>query len=209
MKKKYNFDLNLFLKDLRLKKQYINRLKNRISFLNQIKEKNHKNLNSMLYSKIKKTISNNSRILYIINIQFSKSNTLFHITDFKGNLRFFSSAGCFNYKGKQKRKRLVIVKNFLRVLLTKLKFLKGNPIALHLKNVNSNRFWLIKQLKTKFFIKVVRNFNFYPHNGCRKSKVRRKKYKNTKELLSGLKRQIVNLLSFLIVGSNPTFFIIY
>lgn len=178
MKKEQNLNLNSLFRHLRLKKQYTNQLKNEIFSLNQIKQINYKNLNVILRSRNKFLVSDDLRVLYIINIQFSKSNTLFHIMDFKGNLQFFCSAGSFTYKGKQKRNRLVIVKNFLRVLITKFKFLKGKPIALHLKNVNSNRSWLIKQLKTKFFIKNVCTLNSYPYNGCRKSKVRRKKYKN-------------------------------
>ena len=39
----------------------------------------------------------------------------------------------------------------------------------------------MKKLKKKFFIKVVRSFNLYPHNGCRKKKVRRKKFKKKHE----------------------------
>lgn len=177
MKEEYNFNLHFFFKDLRLKTQYINQLKNKIFLLNQVKEKSYKTVNLDLYPTNKFLALNDSRVLYIISIQFSKSNTLFHVTDFKGNLRFFCSAGCFHYKGKGKRNRLAVIKNFFYLLAMKLKFLKGKPLALHLKNVNSNKFWLIKQLKTKFFIKTVRSFNFYPHNGCRKSKVRRKKYK--------------------------------
>ena len=180
MKEKSNFNLNHFLKDLRLKKQYINKLKSKVFLLNKIKQKNYKYLNSSFYSKNNRLVSDDFRISYVINIQFSKSNTLFHVTDFEGNLLFFCSAGCFSYKGKRKRNRLMVIKSFLYALITKLKFLDGKPLALHLKNVNSNRFWLIKQLKTKFFIKTVQNFNLYPYNGCRKSKVRRKKYKKLK-----------------------------
>jgi len=177
MEKEYNFNLNSFLKDLRLKKQYINKLQNKLFLLNQVKEKNYKNLNNTLHFSNPSLHIRDSRVLYIINIQFSKSNTLFHITDFRGNLCFFCSAGCFSYKGRRKRNRLTVLKSFFYILVTKLKFLEGKPLALHLKNVNSNKFWITKQLKTKFFIKVIRNFNFYPYNGCRKSKVRRKKYK--------------------------------
>jgi hypothetical protein len=50
----------------------------------------------------------------------------------------------------------------------------------------------------------------YPYNGCRKKKFEEKnlkiKNKYMKKWLSGLRRQTVNLLSFLIVGSNPIFF---
>ena len=120
-------------------------------------------------------------IMYIIDISFSKSNTFLHVLDFAGNLKFFCSAGSFNYSGKSKKSRLNVLKEFYRILLLKLKFLKGKPMALHLKNVGSYKFRIIKKLKKKFFIKIIRNFNLYPHNGCRKKKVRRKKIKKKKE----------------------------
>jgi hypothetical protein len=62
-------------------------------------------------------------VTYIIDISFSRSNTFFHVLDFSGNLRFFCSAGSFNYSGKNKRIRRIVFKEFYRYLL-KLKFLK-------------------------------------------------------------------------------------
>ena len=47
-----------------------------------------------------------------------------------------------------------------------------------LKNVDSNIFWFLKKLKKKLFITVVKHFNLYPYNGCRKKKIRRKKFKS-------------------------------
>ena len=97
--------------------------------------------------------------------------------DFSGKLKFFYSAGSFNYSGKSKKARYVVFRELYRVLISKLKFLKNKPVALHLKNVGYNKSWIVKKLKKKFFIKSVRSFNLYPHNGCRKRKMRRKKFK--------------------------------
>jgi ribosomal protein S11 len=170
-------NLNKFIDGIKLKKQYIEKLKNKISDLNGASKTNYKNLESMLVTKTHSPIKNDYLVVYIIDISFSETNTLLHVTDFAGNLEFFCSAGSLNYKGKQKKLRFLVFRDLFRILVSKLTFLKGKPVALHLKNVGSNKFWIIKKLKTKFFIKVVRNFNLYPFNGCRKKKMRRKKFK--------------------------------
>lgn len=176
-KKNYNssFDLDRFFKDIRLKKQYIKKLKNKIILLSSLKEKNYKNLNSsLLFSNYKKLVKEDFLVSFIIDITFLKTNTFVHVMDFSGHLKFFCSAGSLQYKGKSKKSRFAVFKKMYNILVLKLKFLKDQPIALHLKNVRFAKFWIIKLLKKKFFIKVVRSFNTYPHNGCRKRKVRRK-----------------------------------
>lgn len=172
-----NVDLHKFFKDIQLKKQYIKELNNLISNLIYIK-KNCKCLNSKLFLNYNSINKNNNLVVYsIINISFSKTNTLLHIMDFEGNLKFYYSAGLFKYKGKRKKSRFRIFKDFYNKLISKFKFLRFKPIALHLKNVGKAKFWIIRKLKKKFYIKIVKNFNLYPYNGCRKKKVRRKKFK--------------------------------
>lgn len=175
-----NIDLNEFLKSIKLKKQYIIKLNQKIHSLDRVKETNIKAFNFSLTS----FNANNSRflindhlVMYIIDISFSQTNTLMHVMDHSANLKYFCSAGTFNYKGRSKKARFTVFKQFFQVLTKKLTFLEGKPIALHLKNVGSNKSWIIKKLKKKFYIKVIRSFNLFPHNGCRKKKVRRKKFK--------------------------------
>jgi ribosomal protein S11 len=170
-----NFNLNKFLKKLVLKKKYIKTLTDKICLLENIKEQNFKILNNNLFSN--NFIKHDTLIVYIIDISFSRSNTLLHVMDSSGILKFFCSAGDLSYSGKSKKSRISVLTSMIRVLMQKLKFLQGKPIALHLKNVGFKKFWIVKKLKKKFFIKIVRSFNLYPHNGCRKKKVRRKKFK--------------------------------
>ena len=174
---KINFDLNKFLKNIRFKKQYVKNLKNKSDSLAKIRETSYKSLNSIMFSTKNNIVSEENLVTYIIDINFSRSNTFVHVTDFSGDLKFFYSSGSFNYSGKNKKARYLVFRDIYRALVSKLKFLKGKPIALHLKNVGYNKFWIIKKLKKKFFIKSVRSFNAYPHNGCRKRKMRRKKFK--------------------------------
>jgi ribosomal protein S11 len=175
-----NIDLNKFFKDVKLKKQYIKEFKDVVLNLNTIKEKNYRYLNSLLFFKYKSTNTNDNLVTYIIDISFSKTNTLLHIMDFSGNLKFFCSAGLFKYKGRRKKSRFQIIRDFYHILLSKFKFLRFKPIALHLKNVGNDKYWITKKFKKKFYIKTIRNFNLYPCNGCRKKKVRRKKFKKRK-----------------------------
>jgi ribosomal protein S11 len=174
---KKNFNFNKFLSSVKLKKQYIIKLQDKISTLNSSGKSNYKYLSSSISDNKTHLVQNDHLVMYIIDISFAETNTLLHVTDFAGNLEFFCSAGSLNYKGKQKKLRFLVFRDMFRILVSKLTFLKGKPVAVHLKNVGSNRFWIVKKLKTKFFIKVVRNFSSYPYNGCRKKKMRRKKIK--------------------------------
>lgn len=169
--------LNNIFKNIKLKKQHIVTLKKQVKKINDIKLNNFKLLGEKIVKKNIFLNKNSLLVKYIIDIRFSKSNTLLHIMNFKGDLIFFSSAGLLNYKGKQKKARFLVFKEFYKILITKFRFIKNQPIALHLKNVQSSKFWIIKTLKKKFFIKVIKNYNSFPHNGCRKRKMKRKKFK--------------------------------
>ena len=167
------FYLNKFLKKIILKKRYIQKLKNKISFLN-IKKKSHKKLNTKCYNQ-----EYNLIIVYIIEIYFSHTNTLVHLINSVGKLKFFCSAGNLLFKGKSKKARISVLLNIIRILIKKLTFLKHKPVMLRLKNVGFKKNWILKKLKRKFFINTLMSFNSYSYNGCRKKKIRRKKLKLT------------------------------
>jgi ribosomal protein S11 len=170
-----NINLNRFLKNFSLKKQYLKKLNYYVFTLSNLKQKGFKFLNRNLLTSFKDKCANEHVIMYIIDITFSRSNTFLHVMDSEGRLKYFASAGHLNHKGKNKKFRSNVLKSIYKVLLTKLKYLKGKPVGLHLKNVGFNKFGIIKKLKSKFFIKVVKVFNLFPFNGCRNKKVRRKK----------------------------------
>jgi ribosomal protein S11 len=115
-------------------------------------------------------------VFYIIYLNYTSSNTHLHVIDSSGKSKIFYSSGLVDIKGKQKIvRRLVLVRLFNLLSLLKLKFIKNSPVALHLKNVGSNKFLIIKKLKRKFFIKVIKMFELNAYNGCRKKKERRKR----------------------------------
>ena len=174
--------INLLLQEVLLKKKYIKKLKTAKSVLDKAVKSNLGDLNYFILNEKKNCLSDNF-VSYIIIITFSPSNTFFHVTDFSGNVRFFYSAGSFSYKGRLKRARFQIFKKFYQELILKLKYSYGKPVTLHLVNVKSQKKWIIKKLKRKFFIKSVRFFYSYPHNGCRKKKMKRKKFKRKKKII--------------------------
>lgn len=171
------FNLNRFFNKIHLKKQYLKKVQSKVHLLSELKETNHKKIGSSFSTSLLKP-SNTIFVMYIIEISFSKKNTLFHISDCLGNVKFFYSAGSFQHKGKGKISRSTVLRKFYRLLISKLKFVKKVPIAIHFKNADSNIFWFLKRLKKKLFITVVKHFNRYPYNGCRKKKIRRKKFKS-------------------------------
>lgn len=169
-KKKLSLKLNEFLKNIKLKKQYLTMLKKKVCFLMDIKEKNDKNFSIGIFNYAEQDLS----VAFIIHITFSRINTYIHVMDSLGNLKFFYSAGSVNYVGKRKRSRFAVMRDFYR-LLGSSDILKNQPVALQLINVGFAKTRIIKLFKKKFFVKVVRDFTLYPYNGCRKKKVRRKK----------------------------------
>ena len=141
----------------------------------KIKESNYKDI-SIQKNQQESNNEQNLVIMYIINISFLKANTTIHIADIKGNMKLFYSAGSVGLTGKQKRKRRVAVLKLISLILKRATFLNKKPIALHLKNLNSYKNIIVNKLKKTLFIRVVKSFNQAPYNGCRKKKVRRKKY---------------------------------
>jgi len=115
-------------------------------------------------------------LMYIISVSFLKANTTIHISDAKGNMRLFYSAGSVGLSGKQKRQRRIAVAKLISLLLKKATFLANKPVALHLNSVNSYKNLIVSKLKRSLYIRVIKSFNQAPYNGCRKKKVRRKKY---------------------------------
>jgi ribosomal protein S11 len=116
-----------------------------------------------------------SIVLYSICFSFSAVNTFLYVTDALGKLKFRFSAGLLNFKGKLKKSRFQILKLFFKELQKlKISFIKNKPIALHLENVGSYRHLIVRNLKRKFFIRIIKNYQVHSYNGCKKKKKLRK-----------------------------------
>jgi ribosomal protein S11 len=161
---------------LQEEKFYVENLLNQVIYLKKLKTKNYKNFSAKKFTIHKEINSQDFMVVYIINVSFLKANTTLHVSDIHGNLKLFFSAGSVELTGKQKRKRRVAISKLISLLLKKASFLGRKPVALHLNNVNFYKNLIIRKLKRNLYIKIIKIFNQTPHNGCRKKKLRRKKY---------------------------------
>jgi len=163
---------------LQKEKFYVKNLLDQTTYLKKLKEINSKELSVKKFAKNENKEANlqDFVIAYIISISFLKANTTIHVSDTKGNLKLFYSAGSVELSGKQKRKRRIAISKLISLVLKKANFLDQKPIALHLNNVNFYKNLIVRKLKRNLYIKVVKILNQTPYNGCRKKKLRRKKY---------------------------------
>ena len=168
--------LKLETSSLKKEKFYVKNLLNQAAYLKKLKENSSKDLS------VKKSAVTNDKeanlqdfvVAYIISISFLKANTTIHVSDVKGNLKLFYSAGSVKLTGKQKRKRRIAISKLISLIFKKATFLGQKPIALHLNNVNFYKNLIVRKLKRNLYIKVIKVLNQTPYNGCRKKKLRRK-----------------------------------
>ena len=169
-------NIRLKKKSVQLKKiiKYILKLKTTLNEKKEFKRLSFLNYNNSLkdnFARKKKGLV----VLYTICFSFSSVNTFLYVTDSRGNLKFRYSAGLLDFKGKAKRSRFQILKMFFKKLrILKMNLLKDKPISVVLKNVGSYRHRIVRELKKKFFIRIVNNFQSHSYNGCRKKKKSRK-----------------------------------
>lgn len=161
--------LNTF--SLQEEKFYIKNLLYKTEDLKKITDNNLK-----LKLQRKSSAYETTNIIFIINISFLKANTFVHVSNAKGETLIFFSAGQVNLKGKQKKNRKIAINKLLALLNKKANFIGKHPIAVHLNNVKSYKFTIVNKLKQFYWVKILKSFNQTPYNGCRKSKIRRKKF---------------------------------
>jgi len=103
----------------------------------------------------------------------SYNNTIFTLTDFKGNVLGWTSAGSIGFKGTKKSTPFAASK-VAGVMLEMIKKLGIDSIAILVKGVGSGRDSAIRSLTTKGLnIISIKDITPIPHNGCRPPKVRR------------------------------------
>ena len=170
--------LKLDTSSLQEEKFYVTNLLNQVTYLKKLKANDYKNLGVKRFRirNNEETATQDFLVMYIVNVSFLKANTTIHVSDTQGNLKLFYSAGSVNLTGKQKRKRRIAVSKLISLLIRKATFLGQKPVALHLNNVNFYKNLIVRKLKRNLYIKIIKIFNQTPYNGCRKRKLRRKKY---------------------------------
>jgi len=174
------------------KKQKVNKLKSCNLALNTIKNKK-KYIKTYINGKFSKTafqknknkklksVNKVSLIKYIINVHLSLTNSYVSITDIKGSVLISLSGGSAGLKKRQKKTQPVALMAIFKELFLKTRFLQGQCVGIHFKNVRPNLEKLvIKILKSKVLIVLIRSYNLHPHNGCRPRKLKRFKSRTKK-----------------------------
>lgn len=171
-----NLEINAYL--LEKEQFYIKNLLKQINFFKKLEKENYKTFSTSEFSKVKakKSIIQDLVVMYIIYISFLKANTTIHVSDTKGKIILFYSAGSVGLTGKQKKNRRTAIVLLISLLIKKASFLNKKPISVHLNNVNFYQNLIVNKLKQTFYIKIIRSFHQAPYNGCRKQKIRRKKH---------------------------------
>lgn len=149
--------------------------KNQVDLLKKIKKNGFRNL-SINKNRVKLENNQGLILIYVVNISFLKTNTNINVSDIKGNMKLFFSAGLVNLAGKQKKKRRIAISKLISLLLKRATFLYKKPIAVHLNNTGFYKKFILTKLKKTLYIRVVKTFNQAPYNGCRKKKLPRKKF---------------------------------
>lgn len=193
----------ILLKTLKLKKKTIKRIEGTNCLINTSYTNYITNLLKNLPSELKtikiklplKSFNTKSKILninknklkldlinYVIKINSTKTNTFLTITDSKGNLKLSFSSGQLGLKKRQKISQPSTLIQLLKKVFLKAKFIKNKTVGLQFKNVKPfHELIILKMLKSKIFIKSIRSYNLFPHNGCRPKKLKRFKQR-TKRL---------------------------
>ena len=161
--KKLNLQIFLFDK----KKFHLKNITKKTVYL----KKNNFRINLSKFSN-----SNNLIVSYIVSIHFLKNTTTLHISNVQGDKKLFISAGLLKLKGKQKKQRRLAISRLVKLITKKAPYILTKPIALHFKNVNFYKNFIINKLKNFLYIRILKNFNQIPYNGCKKPKLQRKKY---------------------------------
>lgn len=107
------------------------------------------------------------------HIKSSYNNTIVTITDTKGDVLVWASAGSLGFKGPKKATSYA-ASTVVRSLVDALKKMKMEELDILVKGIGSGRNTAIKTLaQSGFTITSLRDVTTLPHNGCRPRKIRR------------------------------------
>lgn len=106
-------------------------------------------------------------------IQSTYNNTIITITDTKGNVLAWSSAGTSGFKGPKKATPFAATR-IVEILLEKVKNLKIKEVDVLVKGVGAGRDAAVRALVNQGLeIGYIKDITPIPHNGCRAPKPRR------------------------------------
>jgi hypothetical protein len=157
------------------------KIKNQIFFFKKLKKtENIKNLRFLISKTdvfLPDTLESPNIIKYVVGISMYSTNTILYLSDVKGTVKFFCTAGSLKMNKKQRRKKIPVIIKLIKFMMPKISFIPEDvPIALHLKNFNQYlSFFALNFLLSYRQIEMLKIDNSEPHNGCRPRKPKRKK----------------------------------
>ena len=169
--------LDLKATELKQNQNYLKALQNKLNTVKVLQRENqHKVLIKSTKSLINREICS---IRYLITISFTKSNTTIQLSESQGYLKVVLNLTSINVSGKQRRQRKLALTRLLQLFMTKVNFLENEHVSVHFNNVRTHKVYILEKLQHFFLIKTIKSFDQLPYNGCRKRKIRRKKYVRT------------------------------
>lgn len=157
-------------------KNLLKKVKKQILFLNKIKK--NKSITHLRFFLSKVSVFKSKNLInYIIGVSIYKTKIIIHLSDIKGTIKFFCTAGSLGIKRKQTNKKIAVLLKLIKIMMYKIKYVsKKDLIALHLKNCNKQLSTFISVFLSKYYnIEFIRVDNNKPYNGCRPRKIKRKK----------------------------------
>lgn len=125
-------------------------------------------------SKIRKVMEKGIRIKdAIVYISCSYNNTIVSLTDMKGNVLHWATAGNIGFKGTRKGTPFAATK--VAETIASLAEKKGiEKITIRLRGIGTGRDSAVRALTSKGFeVVAIEDLTSVPHNGCRAKKPRR------------------------------------
>lgn len=111
--------------------------------------------------------------IIILSILFTTNNIIFTLTDLTGNVIFWTSSGAKKVKGAKKitlTSISLITKEISKYIISS----NYKYIYIKMKGFNKNKKIVIKYLKQLFSnILLISDNTTFPHNGCKRSNIRR------------------------------------
>ena len=108
-----------------------------------------------------------------IHIFSSYNNTILTLTDFQGNVLYWTSAGRIGFKGTKKGTPFAASRT-AEALMQVLKKMKIDRVEVLIKGIGSGRDSALRSLAARdLIIDSIKDVTPVPHNGCRPKKPRR------------------------------------
>lgn len=121
---------------------------------------------------------NELNVTYTLAVVFSLRNTRVMLLSSSGRLIRSYSGGFAGFKHQKKTSRQLVVRKILASLKPTYfnNVANFNTVSLHLYNVGDKKSSIVKLVSQFFLVVSIKLFNSIPYNGCKKKKLRRKKF---------------------------------